>query len=473
MTESISRTFARWAHALDYEALPPLVVEKVKALVLFHLVAASFGAEEERAQTLVDLVKVEEPRVDGATILVDGGHVSRGAAAFANCELADVAGLWDSYRMITHPGPVLVAVGLANAELEQRSGRELITALVAGYEFGCRLADDFVPSVAARGFRPAPIFSTMGAAMVAGKLLGQDDEHLVATIAIAASSCSGLNEPGRVGADERDLQEPNAARQGVFAAQMGNVAHGRASEQSIEGAAGFYAAYAGSSDGQLSYSFTGARRVELASVTEGLGEHFKLLDVMFRIYNASGYNQPVIELMTEMRRLMASPFEVDEVDEVVIEMNYLETLYPSPEFPRYEDPHVGRVSSIQYYCAHVMVNGGYPAVGEEPFGPTGDDLAADEAVLAFMHDKVRLVGVYDQPMFSPQITVRLRDGSIMTEHYPYQRMAWRFDELVENLRRCTSRLPGGAERLAELATFARRLDELDDLRPLFALMTRH
>ena len=196
MDLSISRTFARWGASLSFEELPPAVVEKVKALVLFNLVAGLFGAEDPHARELVALAKKEEPRPDGATILCDGSRVSRGAAALVNCELTHVAGLWDSFRMITHPGPVLVATALANAELEARSGEELITVLVAGYEFECRLADDFVPSTSAQGFRPAPIFSTMGAAMVAGKLLGLDEDRLVTTIAVAASSASGLNEPG-------------------------------------------------------------------------------------------------------------------------------------------------------------------------------------------------------------------------------------------------------------------------------------
>lgn len=467
-TPTISRRFARWAAGLTYEDLPAEVVEKVKALVLFHLVACRFGAEDAHARELVKLVKAEEARADGATILVDGAKVTRSGAALANCELAHVAGLWDSFRMITHPGPVLIAAGLANAELGGKSGKDLLTALAAGYEFECRLAEDFVPSVSARGFRPAPVFSTMGAAMVAGKLLDLDEDALVTTIAIAASSASGLNEPGRVGGEERVFHEPNAARQGIYAATMASLGHARGSESAIEGDAGFYHAYAGSRGGRLSYVFRGPRQIDLASVTEGLGERYLLLNVMFRIYDTSGYNQPVIELMTELRR--DHRLEVADVEEVTIFMNYLETLYPSPEFPRFSDPGVPRVGSIQYFCAHAAVNGGYPVVGGVTFGPTGDDLSHDRAVIDFMRDKVRLVGVHDQPMFSPSITVRRRDGGTVTANYPYERMAWGFDELLAQLDRCTPGLPGGAAFLASLASLTRRLDDLDSTAPLVQAM---
>jgi hypothetical protein len=470
MTPSISRQFARWAVDLSYEDLPEEVVEKVKALVLFHLVAGVFGATDPHARRLIELVKGEEPRADGATVLGDGAKVTRGAAAMANCEIAHIAGLWDSYRMITHPGPVLIAVALANAELNHKSGREMIVALVAGYEFECRLADDFVPSTSAQGFRPAPIFSTMGAAMVAAKLLDLDEDQLVATIAIAASSASGLNEPGRIGADERAFHEPNAARQGVFAAQMGSLGHTKGSETAIEGDAGFYAAYAGSVNGELSYVFTGERRIDLASITEGLGSRYKLLTVMFRMYNTSGYNQPVIDLMTEL--VAEHHLQADEIEEVVIFMNYLETLYPSPEFPRFADPSVPRVGSTQFFCAHAAVNGGFPVVGGRTFGPTGEDLDDDQAVVEFMTDKVRLVGVHDQAMFSPEISVRMKAGRTISGVYPYARMEWMFDELVENLRRCLPGLPGGASRLDALVALVASMDDLDSVGPIVEEMCR-
>jgi hypothetical protein len=306
--------------------------------------------------------------------------------------------------------------------------------------------------------------------MVAAKLLDLDEDQLVTTIAVAASSASGLNEPGRIGADERIFHEPNAARQGVFAALMGSLGHAKGSESAIEGDAGFYAAYAGSTEGRLSYVFTGERRIDLASITEGLGATYKVLDVMFRMYDSSGYNQPVMDLMSEMHRDFH--LEANEIAEVVIAMNYLETLYPSPEFPRFSDPSVPRIGSTQYFCAHAAVNGGYPVVGGATFGPTGADLLGDQAVVDFMTEKVRLIGVHDQPMFSPTITVRTHSGATFTATLPYARMSWMFDELVENLQRCLPGLRGGAAQLDRLVEVTRQLDEADSVAPLIEALQR-
>jgi NAD(P)-dependent dehydrogenase (short-subunit alcohol dehydrogenase family) len=114
---------------------------------------------------------------------------------------------------------------LAQAELEGRSGRDLVVALVAGYELVCRLADDFIPSTAARGFRPSPLYATLGAALSCAVLMGLDEDRLVTAIALATHFASGLNEGPRVGANELLIHEPQAARNGVFAAVMARAGH--------------------------------------------------------------------------------------------------------------------------------------------------------------------------------------------------------------------------------------------------------
>lgn len=311
-TPSISRQFARWAAGLRYEDLSPAVVDKVKALVLHGLTSVAFGTLNAHSREVVDLAIAEEGKADGATVLGDGRKATRVGAAFANAELMHASLLWDSYRMLTHPGPVLIPTAMVNAELEGKNGRDIITALTAGYEFSCRLCDKFIPSTAARGFRPSPIYATMGAAMVTGKLMGLDENRLVATIALAANFASGLNEGPRSGGDELAIHEPQAARNGVFAGLMARAGHVKGSEQSIEGEAGFYNAFTGNNKGQLTYAFTGPLQFDLSAITHGLGQEYKLLTAMFRMYPCPGYNQAVINLMAELKSQHS--INADEID---------------------------------------------------------------------------------------------------------------------------------------------------------------
>jgi 2-methylcitrate dehydratase PrpD len=468
-TPSISRQFARWAAGLRYDDLSPAVVDKVKALVLHALTSVAFGTRNTHSREVVDLALAEEAKADGATVLGDGRKATRVGAVFANAELMHASLLWDSYRMLTHPGPVLIPAAMVNAELEGRNGREIITALAAGYEFSCRLCDKFIPSTAARGFRPSPIYSTMGAAMVTGKLMGLDENGLVATIALAANFASGLNEGPRSGGNELAIHEPQAARNGVFAGLMARAGHVKGSEHSIEGEAGFYNAFTGSHSGELSYAFTGPLQFDPAAITAGLGQEYKLLTAMFRMYPCAGYNQAVINLMAELKAKHS--LDAENMADVAIHMNWLETLYPSPAFPRFEDWQKARIGETKYFAAHAAVNGGFPVVGGRTYGPTGDKLEADQRVLAFMDQHITLVPEKDRPMFSPAIVVTMKDGMRHAGEYPYGRMEWDFNELVDNLQACLPGYPGGKPAFDKLVELSRSLETLTSVQQIIAATT--
>jgi hypothetical protein len=145
-------------------------------------------------------------------------------------------------------------------------------------------------------------------------------------------------------------------------------------------------------------------------------------------------------------------------------MNWIETLYPSPEFPRFPDWNQPRVGGTHYFAAHAAVNGGYPVIGGKTFGPTGDKLEEDREVLNFMNSRVRLVQEKDRAMFSPRIVVKMKNGTTHTGEYPYERMEWNFDQLIGRLQDC---LPGyslgksGVDALVETIREADRLTSVD------------
>ena len=467
-TPSIARSLAGWAAGLRYEELPAPVVDKVKAFVLAPLLSAAMCPQNGPVRQLVSMLRESDSRADGAMIVGDGARVTREAAMVANAEIFRAVGLDDSYRMLTHPGPVLVSVALTEAELRSRNGRELLTALAAGYEVHCRLARDFVPAVSAHGFRPAPVFGTLGAAVVSAKLLGLDEEGVLAAIAIATSSAGGLNEPVlAAGRNELQVHTLNAARQGAFAGSMAGTGMYAGTERCIEGPAGLYASFAGSTGGRIPFRFTGPDRIDLSSITEGLGQEYVLRDVIFKLYHTTGYNQPVIELMAEMRQ----KYELDpaEIEEIVISLNHLETLYPSPAFPR-DLPTAPRVGSTQYVCAYVAVRGAYPVVGSHPPGP-GEHGADDTSdVVEFMGSRVRLRGIVDHPALSPEIAVRTRDGRTFTGCYSAPRLALDFAGLVARVQECVPGIPGGRSHLEEIISLAQSVDSLSSVDPILAVV---
>lgn len=470
MADSISRQFARWTANLKYEDLPPEVVDKVKAFLLHSLTSAVIGGPDPRSDHAVQFTLAEEAKADGATIMWKGGKATRLGATFANAEIMHYSSLMDSYRMLTHPGPVVVPAAIANAELEGRNGKELITAIAAGYEFVFRLCDEFIPSTAARGYRPSPVYTAMGTALTTGKLLDLDEDGLVTTIAFVANMANALNQSSTEGGGDGAVHEPVSARTGVFAAVMARESDATGSEHSLEGPAGFYNHMIGNNEGNLTYSFhEGKTKADLADIPKGLGTEYKLLTAMFRMYPVAGYNQPVIDLMAEMKA--EHKINHEDIDEVLVSMNWIETLYPSPAFPRHPDFDVARTggfASTHVYAAHSAVNGGYPEVGGKTYGPTGSDLAADTTVAEFAKTKVHLVQEKNRAMFSPAITVKMKDGTTYSGEYQYHpRLEWNFDQLAKRLEHCLPGLDGGAARLAGLVEAAGNADKLTSMDPLY------
>ncbi len=230
---------------LRFEDLPPAVVDKSKALINHGLtvaMASYLGPRAAAARKAVFLnEKLGERRIgpgQGATIWVDGARVTRVGAAFANGVPMAINNQCDSYHMLTHPGVVIIPAALATAEGEGRSGKELLTAIAAGYEVQCRCARDFIPSTPAHGFRASPIYGILGCAAATAKLFGLNASQTTDAIGIAASFASGLIEAQRTGIRDSDFAEAQASRNGIWAATL--AAHGfQSALTELEGEGGF------------------------------------------------------------------------------------------------------------------------------------------------------------------------------------------------------------------------------------------
>jgi 2-methylcitrate dehydratase PrpD len=451
--------------ALRFEALPPAVVDKAKAVVNHAVTVGMVGCGEPRTQAARRAVLAHErlgaARVgagQGATLWVDGARVTRAGAAFANGVAIAVNNQCDSYHMLTHPGVLLVPAGLATAEGEGRDGRALLTALAAGYEVQCRCARDFIPSTPARGFRASPVYGILGCAATTAKLLGLDAARTTSAIALAASFAGSLIEGQRTGARDADFAEAQAARSGMWAAAL--AAEGfEGAATALEGDGGFYNAFTGSHRGDLTYSFTGPLEADLRAVVAELGRRWEFLDVKFKVYPTPGFNQPVIWLARELTAHHS--LEAEEIEHVTLELNYLETLYPSPRFPRPPAPDGSGFGRTAYMLAYTVVTGDYPVLErnvENP-GDAGAAVAADVAArVAALQRRVEILGVVSRGCFAPRMTFLLRDGRRITGEYDGRELMWDFARDAGELRRFVPGLPVSPARYDELVASIAALD---------------
>ena len=130
-----TRGIAEFVAGLQYDAIPDTVRQRIKLLMLDSLGCALYGADLEwcrilqRTLTAVDTTQAS--RVWGTNLRLSAPH-----AALANGTQVQGFELDDVHRAgVLHVGAVVLPALIAIAEGQRKlSGREFLTAAVAGYE---------------------------------------------------------------------------------------------------------------------------------------------------------------------------------------------------------------------------------------------------------------------------------------------------------------------------------------------------
>lgn len=458
---TVSQRLGTFAAGLGSDDLPAPVADKVKALLL-HALMVGLASHAEPDVALARRVALGGSRplaAGGARLLASGDRAARRDAAFVNSVLIHARGQDDSYRMLTHPGCAIVPATLAEAEGRGVDGPGLLAALAAAYEVHCRLARDLVPSTQNRGFRSSALFGVFGPAVASARLRGLTAAQAAHAIALAVSYAFGNLETSRAGTREMTFQEPVAAQSGMTAAAL--AAEGVAGAPAcIEGAVGFLYSFAGSAEGALTGSFTGAERIDVPAIADDLGDRWELLGATMKIYSGAGFVQPVIELCARLGR--EHQIDPAHVREIRVEMNEWETHYPSPRFPR---PATDEWNNA-YFAAKALIQRGYASTGRRLSYGGRDAAGADEPPeVGELSRRVRAFTA-DRGQYSPRVTVELTDGTTLVAEADGTEFAWDLDTTRARVRALYEALPfpeAHAERIASAVGSLESLDSADAL----------
>lgn len=139
--------------SLQYERIPQRVTERAKDLVLDHLGVALHASPLPWSQMVREHVLAQGDRAE-STVYGYGAAAPRNAA-LANATAAHGIELDDTHdASMSHPGAVVIPVALALAEARQLDGREVLAAIVAGYEAQCRAGAAATEALIATACRP-------------------------------------------------------------------------------------------------------------------------------------------------------------------------------------------------------------------------------------------------------------------------------------------------------------------------------
>ena len=183
-----TRTLSEFVAGLKFSDLPKEVVEHTKLLALDAIGCSLYGATLPWTRRLIEVIR-EEGGAPRATVFGAGFRTSATQAALANSTAAHAFEGDDMHKAsLFHPSSIGVPVALACAESEGgRTGRDVITALVAGYEVGPRVGMAGTMGLFFRGWHPQGTSGTFTAGAAAARVLGLDADQTQDAIGIAGT----------------------------------------------------------------------------------------------------------------------------------------------------------------------------------------------------------------------------------------------------------------------------------------------
>ncbi|HEX7882759.1 MAG TPA: MmgE/PrpD family protein [Afipia sp.] len=284
-------TLAAYVANLGYDDIPADVLERAKALTLDFLGSALRARREaESTPSLLAMLATLGLDTKGeATVCGDAKTYTPAIAALLNGALGHSLDFDDTHADSSlHPSAPVVPAAFAVGEIVKASGRDVLTAIVAGYEVCCRLGNALDPtSHYAKGFHPTATAGTYGAAAAAAKLYKLSPEQIVAAFGVSGSQAAGSLQFLVNGAWNKRYQVGAAAMNGVVAASLAREGFIGATE-SVEGKHGLLVGY--SDDAHPDKAIA------------GLGKIYETMNIGVKPYPSCRYTHAAIDALIAMRR---------------------------------------------------------------------------------------------------------------------------------------------------------------------------
>lgn len=305
--EEVTLDVARFVAELHFHDLPGEIARKAKQHVLDGLgnqIAAS--AISQPARIVHDLYNDWGGRGE-ATVVGYGTRLPAPMTAMINAMMGHGVELDDAHaKGLIKGGSVFVSVANAIGEMTAATGEELITALVAGYEVGVRMALAANPSHRKRGFHATGTAGTFGAAAITAKLLRLDAERTAWALGLAGVQAAGiqafLDDPCMA----KPLSPGKAAMNGALAGILSHRGF-TGPRYVLEGKEGWFRAF--------------SDHFDLGRVTGNLGTEFMIMDVAFKPHAACRYAHGPIDNAQAIVR--THEFDCGDIDKIEVGLSEL------------------------------------------------------------------------------------------------------------------------------------------------------
>ncbi len=282
-----SQTLAEFAVGLSYDRIPAEVIERAKDCVIDTVGACVFGSQLPWTRTVIEYARRNsapgECSVFGTPIKVRAPFacLCNGAAAHA----FELDALVEPSVGI-HPSAALAVPGLAPAQGRKMSGKDLLSAIVAGFEVLYRIGDAAHHSIEKVGFHSPGVVGPFGTAVVVGRLFGLDAKQMLNAFGIAGSMSSGLMEFSKTGGMVKRLHLGRAAEGGFMAAVLARDG---------------YTGPAGVLEGKFGVLNVFCRDAQPARLTKDLGAVWQVMKTKIKRYACHATAQVPVTLALDLK----------------------------------------------------------------------------------------------------------------------------------------------------------------------------
>ena len=216
MSTGLTARIADFVAGIRYDDIPGPAMDVVRTGLTDCVAVMIAGAGEPVTEIVGAAVPHRGGKGDARICLSPERAAAADAALIAGT--AAHALDYDDVAMDAHPSSPLVATLLSAGEALGSSGRELVTAYVAGYEAWADLAYRDRAPHHAKGWHPTAIFGVVAAAAAAAVLYRLAPAQVRAALGIAASHAGGI--AANFGTMTKPFHVGRAAAGGIMAARL-------------------------------------------------------------------------------------------------------------------------------------------------------------------------------------------------------------------------------------------------------------
>lgn len=314
-----TRILSDFVANLKYEQLPPEVIKEAKRRIADTIACGVYSSGEITGKKISDYI-CSIGGSGNATVWKSGKKISTAFAVMANSAIIFHMELDDVHRFShAHCALSVIPPALSVGEVEGSNGKQLIEAVVGGYEVINRVGRCISPSIFLdRRCMPCTVMGNLGTSAACGKLLGFDGDLLARTF---GSTCfitpMAPVESYRLGTTIKEFSMGWAGYSGVMAVELAKNGFS-GSPFMIESEFGF--------------CVNACNDYDLSKITDTLGKEYEIMYAGIKPYAHCRQAHSTIDCALELRNKFGLDKLVNDIKHIQVRTFSVATRGASKEF---------------------------------------------------------------------------------------------------------------------------------------------